>query len=211
MDARGRESDRATYCFRPWRPAGLSDFIWGNRARAAMLCGRVNHFNQAVCEAYQVNILVTGGAGYVGSHAVRLLTGAGHSVLVYDNLCQGHRSACPADRLIVGDLSDRAKLTAAMKEHRIEAVMHFAAFALVGESVADPSKYYENNVLGSWSLLEAMRAADVKRFILSSTTATYGAPETIPITEDESQQPINPYGFSKLVVERMLDDYAHAY
>jgi UDP-glucose 4-epimerase len=158
-----------------------------------------------------VNILVSGGAGYVGSHAVRLLLRAGHEVWVYDNLCQGHRSACPAQRLIVGDLSDRTKLTSVMKEHTIEAVMHFAAFALVGESVANPAKYYENNVLGSWSLLEAMRAAEVKRFILSSTTATYGAPQSIPITEDEPQQPINPYGFSKLVVERMLDDYAHAY
>jgi UDP-glucose 4-epimerase len=158
-----------------------------------------------------VNILVTGGAGYVGSHAVRLLGRAGHHVWVYDNLCQGHRSACPAEKLIVGDLHDRPKLAAAMQQHAIEAVMHFAAFALVGESVADPSKYYENNVLGSWSLLEAMRAAGVKRFILSSTTATYGAPKRIPITEDEPQQPINPYGYSKLVVERMLDDYAHAY
>jgi UDP-glucose 4-epimerase len=158
-----------------------------------------------------VNILVTGGAGYVGSHAVRLLGRAGHHVWVYDNLCQGHRSACPAEKLIVGDLHDRPKLAAAMQQHAIEAVTHFAAFALVGESVADPSKYYENNVLGSWSLLEAMRAAGVKRFILSSTTATYGAPKRIPITEDEPQQPINPYGYSKLVVERMLDDYAHAY
>lgn len=158
-----------------------------------------------------MNILVTGGAGYVGSHAARLLDMAGHQIWIYDNLCAGHRSAAPAERLIVGDLADRSRLAAALKEHSIEAVMHFAAFALVGESVADPAKYYENNVIGTWSLLEAMRAAGVGKIVFSSTTATYGAPEKTPISEDEPQRPINPYGFTKLAVERMLDDYAHAY
>jgi UDP-glucose 4-epimerase len=158
-----------------------------------------------------VNILVTGGAGYIGSHAVRLLLQAGHDVRVYDNLSQGHRQAVPADRLIVGDLHDRALLEQAMREHRIGAVMHFAAFALVGESVSDPAKYYHNNVVASLSLLAAMRAADVRKMVFSSTTATYGEPDIIPITESERQQPINPYGFCKLVIEHALADYAHAY
>jgi UDP-glucose 4-epimerase len=158
-----------------------------------------------------VNILVTGGAGYIGSHAVRLLLQAGYDVRVYDNLSQGHRQAVPADRLIVGDLHDRALVEQVLREHRIEAVMHFAAFALVGESVSDPAKYYHNNVVASLSLLEAMRAADVRKMVFSSTTATYGEPDTIPITETERQQPINPYGFCKLVIEHALADYAHAY
>lgn len=158
-----------------------------------------------------MRILVTGGAGYIGSHAVRILNQAGHDVWTYDNLCLGHRAAVPQDRLIVGDLLDRARLEAALREHKIEAVMHFAAFALVGESVAEPAKYYQNNVVGSLSLLEAMRAAGVSKLVFSSTTATYGAPKQIPITESEPQRPINPYGFTKLVVEHALADYAHAY
>ena len=158
-----------------------------------------------------MRILVTGGAGYVGSHCVRELAKAGHDVWVYDNLSRGHFQAAPKGRLIVGDLTDQAKLIAALRDRRIEAVMHFAAFALVGESVSEPHLYYGNNVLGSFHLLEAMRAAGVSRIVLSSTTATYGTPEKMPIAETTPQQPINPYGFSKLVVERMLDDYAHAY
>ncbi len=158
-----------------------------------------------------MNILVTGGAGYVGSHAVRLLQKSGHNVWVYDNLSRGHRGAVPPGCLIEGDLCDRAKLTAAMRTHQVEAVMHFAAFALVGESVSDPALYYENNVVAALSLLEAMRAAEVKKFIFSSTTATYGEPAKMPIAEDTPQQPINPYGFTKLVIEHALADYAHAY
>jgi len=158
-----------------------------------------------------MNILVTGGAGYVGSHAARWLARAGHDVWIYDNLAVGHRAAALPGRLIVGELADEPQLKEALQAHSIEAVMHFAAFALVGESVLDPAKYYRNNIVATLSLLAAMRAAGVSKLVFSSTTATYGAPKRIPITEDEPQQPINPYGFSKLVVERALADYAHAY
>src|SRR5438105_4540570 len=152
-----------------------------------------------------MRILVTGGAGYVGSHAARVVARAGHEVWAYDNLSRGHRAAAPADRLIVGDLADRPLLERVLREHKIEAVMHFAALAYVGESVTEPAKYYLNNVGGSLALLEAMRATDVRRIVFSSTTATYGEPKRIPTPENEPQQPINPYGFSKLMVERILD------
>lgn len=158
-----------------------------------------------------MKILVIGGAGYVGSHALRHLLAAGHDCLVYDNLSQGHRAAVPAGRLIVGRLQDRPLLEAVLLRERIEAVVHFAAFALVGESVRDPAKYYQNNIVGSLSLLDAMRAAGVGRLVFSSTTATYGVPDRVPIDEDQPQRPINPYGFSKLVVEQALADYAAAY
>jgi UDP-glucose 4-epimerase len=158
-----------------------------------------------------VRILVTGGAGYVGSHAARYLDLAGHEVWVYDNLGLGHRAAAPPGKLIEGDLHDQPKLAAVLREKAIEAVMHFAAFSLVGESVSEPAKYYRNNVGGSLSLFEAMRLTGVGRIVFSSTTATYGAPQTVPISEDEPQRPINPYGFTKLAIERALDDYARAY
>ena len=158
-----------------------------------------------------MNILVTGGAGYVGSHAVRLLVSRGHEVWIYDNLSRGHRAAVPPGKLITGDLADQAHLKRVLQSNRIDAVMHFAAFALVGESVADPALYYGNNLLGTYHLLEAMRAALVQKLVFSSTTATYGTPEKMPIAETTPQQPINPYGFSKLAVERMLDDYSAAY
>jgi UDP-glucose 4-epimerase len=158
-----------------------------------------------------MKVLVTGGAGYIGSHAVRLLMRAGHEVWVYDNLSRGHRGAVPAGRLLEGSLADRPRLEQVLRDHRIEAVMHFAAFALVGESVSDPALYYANNVVSTLALLEAMRSTGVQRIVFSSTTATYGAPPRIPITEDELQQPINPYGFTKLVIERALEDYALAY
>jgi UDP-glucose 4-epimerase len=158
-----------------------------------------------------VKILVTGGAGYVGSHAARLLDRAGHEVWIFDNLSQGHRGACQPGRLIEGELMNRQLLVEVLSSRRIDAVMHFAAFSLVGESVTDPAKYYHNNVIATLNLLDAMRAADVKRIVFSSTTATYGVPDRVPITEDESQQPINPYGFCKLVIEHALADYAHAY
>jgi UDP-glucose 4-epimerase len=158
-----------------------------------------------------MRVLVTGGAGYVGSHCLRRLLAAGYEVVVYDNLYQGHAAAVPKGLLVEGDLADEAKLAALLTERKIEAVMHFAALALVGESVQKPDLYYRNNVLGSFHLLEAMRRAGVTRIVFSSTTATYGTPEKMPIAESTPQQPINPYGFSKLVVERMLDDYAAAY
>lgn len=158
-----------------------------------------------------MRILVTGGAGYIGSHAVRLLGQAGHEVWAYDNLVFGHRGAVPQGRLVEGDLHDRALLERTLGELQIEAVMHFAAFAFVGESVSDPAKYYRNNIIGSLSLLEAMRAAGVRKMVFSSTTATYGVPAHIPITERETQKPINPYGYSKLVVEQALADYTKAY
>lgn len=158
-----------------------------------------------------MNVLVVGGAGYIGSHAVRKLTDAGHHVLVYDNLSRGHREAVPDGLLIEGELTDTATLTRVLTEHGIEAVMHFAAFALVNESVNDPALYYQNNVVATLSLLEAMRLADVKKFVFSSTTATYGEPDQVPISEDTPQRPINPYGFTKLVIEQALADYAEAY
>ncbi len=158
-----------------------------------------------------MNILVTGGAGYVGSHAARLLARAGHDIWVYDNLCLGHRGAVAKGRLIEGELLDRARLVEVFRAHRIEAVMHFAAFALVGESVSNPAKYYQNNIVASLALLEAMREAGVAKIVFSSTTATYGVPQRVPITEDEPQRPVNPYGFAKLVIEQALADYAAAY
>jgi UDP-glucose-4-epimerase GalE len=158
-----------------------------------------------------MRILVTGGAGYIGSHAVKLFLARGHDVWVYDNLSLGHRAAVPAERLVVADLSESQRLDHALVLHRIEAVVHFAAYALVGESVADPAKYYQNNLVNTLNLLEALRRHRVNRFVFSSTCATYGVPNNVPITEDEKQQPINPYGNTKMAVERALADYAAAY
>ena len=158
-----------------------------------------------------MKIVVTGGAGYIGSHAVKALLKSGHEVIVFDNLSKGHRAAVSGAELIEGDLSDQLVLTRIMRDQCIEAVMHFAALAQVGESVQQPAIYYATNVVGTYNLLEAMRTAGVNRLVFSSTTATFGAPETMPIHEGLPQQPINPYGFTKLVVERMLDDYARAY
>lgn len=158
-----------------------------------------------------MNILVVGGAGYIGSHAMRWLSRKGHSVWAYDNLITGHRAAVPTGKLIVGELHDRTKLSSLFRELKIDAVMHFAAFAIVGESVADPAKYYENNVIGTLSLLEAMRSENVGKIVFSSSAATYGEPGISLIDEDTPQAPINPYGFTKLVIERALADYARAY
>ncbi len=179
------------------------------RCQAGRRNGRVNPGNGA--ESRRVKILVTGGAGYIGSHAARWLDRAGHEVWIYDDLAQGHRAAALPGRLIVGQLADRARLAGLLRERQIEAVMHFAARALVGESVIDPAKYYEDNIVAGIHLLEAMRAEGVRKLVFSSTTATYGAPDRIPIGEDTPQQPINPYGFSKLVIEHALADYARAY
>ena len=158
-----------------------------------------------------MRILVTGGAGYIGSHTVRLLLQAGHEVWVYDNLSQGHRRAVPADRLIVGDLKDTDHLDHVLLIHRIEAVVHFAAYAYVGESVRHPAKYWLNNAVNTLLLLEQMRKHQIQKFVFSSTCATYGEPEHIPIPEDTPQVPINPYGQTKLMIERALADFSKAY
>ena len=158
-----------------------------------------------------MRILVTGGAGYIGSHAVKLFLARGHDVWVYDNLSMGHRAAVPAERLVVADLSEAQRLDHALVLHRIEAVVHFAAFAFVGESVTQPAKYYHNNLVNTLNLLDALRRHRIGRFVFSSTCATYGVPEKVPITEDEKQKPINPYGHTKLAVEFALADYARAY
>jgi UDP-glucose 4-epimerase len=155
--------------------------------------------------------MVTGGAGYIGSHATKRLIEAGHEVLVVDNLFRGHRAAVhPKAGFEKLDLLDTAGLTSAMTRQGTQCVMHFAALAYVGESVSTPLWYYENNTQGTVSLLKAIDAAGVKRMVFSSTCATYGQPEKMPITEETPQSPINPYGCSKLFVERVLADYAHA-
>ena len=159
-------------------------------------------------------ILVTGGAGYIGSHAVFALQQKNYEVIILDNLVNGHRYVAETvlgAKLIVGDISDRSLLERIFAEHQITAVMHFAAYAYVGESVSNPAKYYRNNVAGTLVLLEAMLAAGVKKLVFSSTCATYGIPNRVPIIETDLQVPINPYGASKLVVERMLQDFDTAY
>jgi len=158
-----------------------------------------------------MRILITGGAGYIGSHTVKLCLARGHDVWVYDNLSMGHRQAVPADRLIVGDLNEIPRLDHVMLERRIEAIVHFAAWTYVGESVKDPAKYYQNNLVNTLNLMECARKNKVNRFVFSSTAATYGMPERMPITEDTPQHPINPYGASKLAVEGALGDFAKAY
>ena len=158
-----------------------------------------------------MKILVTGGAGYVGSHTVRWLRRLGHDVWVYDDLSRGHRAAVSGDQFVEGGLLETGKLESALFDHKIDAVVHFAAASLVGESVQRPDIYYQNNVAGSLSLLEAMRAVGVSHIVFSSTTAVYGTPETMPITESLPLAPINPYGFSKRVIEQMLADYSAAY
>jgi UDP-glucose 4-epimerase len=159
-------------------------------------------------------ILVTGGAGYIGSHAVLALKRAGYGVVILDNLVYGHRDLVEKVlqvELVVGDISDRALLDRLFATHNIAAVMHFSAYAYVGESVADPAKYYRNNVVATLTLLEAMMAASIEKLVFSSTCATYGVPTTVPIPEDHPQHPINPYGMSKFMVERMLADFNAAY
>jgi UDP-glucose-4-epimerase GalE len=156
-------------------------------------------------------ILVTGGAGYVGSHACKALAVAGHRPVVYDNLSRGHREAVRWGPLIVGDLHDTARLAAVLGDHRVAAVMHFAAFAYVGESVSAPDRYYRNNVGGTLALLDAMRTAGVGRIVFSSTCAVYGVPDALPIRESTAKAPLNPYGETKLAIERALHWYAEAY
>ena len=149
-------------------------------------------------------ILVTGGAGYIGSHACKALARAGYEPVAYDSLVRGHRDAVRWGPLVEGDLADRALLVATLKRHRVDAVMHFAAFAYVEESVREPALYFRNNVINTFGLFEAMREAGAGRIVFSSTCATYGVPERVPIAEDMPQHPVNPYGEGKLMVERAL-------
>jgi len=155
--------------------------------------------------------LVTGAAGYIGSHALATLRRAGHDVVALDNLSRGHRAAVPPDVPFVEcDIGDRERVERVLAEQQIEGVMHFAAYALVGESVTDPALYFRNNTVGTLGLLEAMQAARVRKLVFSSTCATYGVPSTLPIHEDFPQSPINPYGASKLASERMMQDLCRA-
>ena len=151
-----------------------------------------------------VTVLVTGGAGYIGSHTCKELARAGYSPVVFDNLSEGHRWAARYGPLIEGELADTDLVRETLLSTRAEAVIHFAANAYVGESIQNPQKYFRNNVGGTISLLDAVRAAGVPRLVFSSTCATYGCPDRIPIDEDHKQDPVNPYGASKLFVEQML-------
>ena len=156
-------------------------------------------------------ILVTGGAGYVGSHACKALAARGYSPVVFDNLVYGHESAVKWGPLEIGDISDRDRLDAVIAAHKPVAVMHFAAFTYVGESVADPGKYYRNNVAGTLTLLEVMRDSGIGKLVFSSTAATYGTPEVMPISEVAVKAPINPYGRSKWTAEQMIADFSAAH
>ncbi|MFN0198164.1 MAG: UDP-glucose 4-epimerase GalE [Planctomycetaceae bacterium] len=154
-----------------------------------------------------INILVTGGAGYIGSHVTQQLVRSGYRVVVIDNLHRGHREAVdPQAQFYQLALSETAQIAEVMQRHEVDAVMHFAALAYVGESVTEPIRYYENNVAGSLSLLKAMQLSEVRKIIFSSTCATYGIPAQLPIDECTPQFPINPYGWSKFFVERILTD-----
>jgi UDP-glucose-4-epimerase GalE len=156
-------------------------------------------------------ILITGGAGYVGSHCTKALAATGHNGVVFDNLVFGHREFVRWGPLIEGDIRDASALDAVFSEYRFDAVMHLAALAYVGESVTAPGRYYDVNVHGTRTLLDAMVRARVRSIIFSSTCAVYGEPESMPITEHTVSHPINPYGFSKLVCERMMDDFGRAH
>ena len=158
-----------------------------------------------------MNVLLTGGAGFIGSHVVKQLQAFGHSCVVYDNLCKGHRAAVEGATIVEGDVADKAALVKAMREYKIDAVIHLAAFIEAGESMVKPEKYFQNNTIIGLTLLEAMRECDVKRLVFSSTAAVYGTPKRIPIEETDRLEPINPYGSSKLCVELMLQGYAAAY
>ena len=156
-------------------------------------------------------ILVVGGAGYIGSHMVKMLVAQGYSVTTLDNLSTGYRDAVSAGEFIQVDLADREVLATLFSRQPFDAVMHFASYIQVGESVKEPAKYYANNVTNTLNLLDAMVVNGIKRFIFSSSAAVYGDPHTVPIPEDHSKDPINPYGRSKLIVEQILADYDHAY
>lgn len=156
-------------------------------------------------------ILVVGGAGYIGSHTVKKLMQEGYKCVVADNLVSGHREAVQTPHFEMADLLDKTSLTNIFNKYQIEVVMHFAAFASVGESVGSPRKYYQNNVVGTLNLLDVMLEHNLKKIIFSSTAATYGNPQYTPIDEEHPQNPINPYGQSKLMIETIFADYATAY
>src|SRR5829696_3403109 len=159
-----------------------------------------------------MNILVTGGAGYIGSVVVEETIRAGHPTVVYDNLVKGHREMVAPDAIFIeGDLLDRELLEETFREHSVDAVIHMAAHSLVGESVVDPAKYYANNVGAGLSLLEAMRTGQVRRLVFSSTAAVYGEPVKQPIEETDPTRPANPYGETKLAFERALAWFGSAY
>ena len=162
----------------------------------------------------KATVLIVGGAGYIGSHALKELNARGYNTLVLDNLELGHREIVEdilGSRLLEGDINDRPFLDRVFRENKIDAVMHFAAYAFVGESVTNPQKYYRNNVAGTLNLLSAMVDAEVKYMVFSSSCAVYGIPDVIPIPESQIQRPVNPYGMSKFIVERMLADFNAAY
>jgi UDP-glucose-4-epimerase GalE len=156
-------------------------------------------------------VLVVGGAGYIGSHACKAIAARGLLPVCFDNLSTGHRELVNWGPLVVGDLGDRTALAQVFEQYPISSVMHFAAHAYVGESVIDPAKYYGNNVANTLNLLDCMRSAGVRAIVFSSTCATYGVPNSVPIREDHPQAPISPYGWSKLMVEQILKDYERAY
>jgi UDP-arabinose 4-epimerase len=158
-----------------------------------------------------MRVLVTGGAGYIGSHAAEALARSGHEPIVLDNLSTGHRWAVKWGPFVEGDLANQEVLSRILQEQQIETVMHFAACLLVGESVREPRKYFWNNVVNTLHLLDAMLDAGVKRIIFSSSAAAYGDPEKIPMPEDHPQRPVNPYGETKLMMERVLEWYGRAY
>ena len=157
------------------------------------------------------NVIVTGGAGYVGSHACKALAMAGFNPITFDNMSIGNRWAVKWGPLELGDILDSNRVQEIYAKYKPVATLHFAAFALVGESMTEPACYYRNNITGTLNLLDACRVHGVKAFVFSSTCATYGVPEQLPITEESPQNPVNPYGASKLMVERILADYAMAY
>ena len=160
-----------------------------------------------------MNVLVAGGAGYIGSHTVKRLKAAGHKPVIYDNVSRGHREVADILKVpsVIADLNDRTALERALREYQIDTVMHFAAYAYVGESVEKPLMYYDNNVATTLNVLRAMQETNVSRFVFSSTCAVYGDPDKIPITEEEKKAPVSPYGRSKLVVEWILQDLAQSW
>ena len=158
-----------------------------------------------------MKVLVVGGAGYIGSHMVKMLLNLGHDVIILDNLSTGFRELAKYGELVIGDLADESLLEGLFLKHQFDGVMHFAAASLVGESMTDPAKYYRNNVSNTINLLDAMVKYDVKSFVFSSSAAVYGEPNSDLIDETHAKEPINPYGSTKLMIERILQDYAFAY